>query len=393
MRIAYFDCFSGISGDMILGALIDAGLDVDALRAELAKLRLPRFELRLKRVERHQIVGAKVDVVVGPEHLHRGLKEIEAILDGSAISESAKSMAKKVFVRLAEAEAKVHGTTQDEVHFHEVGALDAIVDIVGAVVGLEMLGVERVFASALRLGTGVIETAHGVLPVPVPATVELTTNVPVIRTGIAAELVTPTGAAIVTTLASGFGTCPMFRADRIGYGAGARELAEVPNLLRVHIGEQTRAFEDDHSVVVETNIDDMNPEIYGYVLEKLLATGAKDAYLTPVIMKKGRPGIVLTVLADPDALDLLVGTIFEETTTLGVRVHEVQRKKITRTSGQVQTKYGTVNTKIAELDGKRRETPEYDDCVRLAREHGVPVLEIYRAAQREGDCPTNGDDR
>ena len=381
MKIAYFDCFSGISGDMILGALIDAGLDFSALKDALAKLRVPGFELERKKVERHHIVGTKLEVITGHEHAHRGLTDIIAILDGSDISVSAKTKAKSIFTRLAEAEAKVHGTTPDEIHFHEVGAIDAIVDIVGAVIGIELLGVEQVFASTLRLGTGVTQAAHGVIPIPAPATVELIKNVPVARTDIPAELVTPTGAAIITTLASGFGSAPVFQPEAVGYGAGGRDLSEVPNLLRVCIGERRASFEEDHSIIIETNIDDMTPEIYGYIVDKLLEVGAKDAYLTPVIMKKARPGIVLTVLTDHLSLDRTVRTIFEETTTLGVRIYNVDRKKVARSAGDVQTRYGTVRTKIAEFEGKRRETPEYDDCVTLAREHGVPLLDVYRAAE------------
>lgn len=390
MRIAYFDCFSGISGDMILGALVDAGLDVGALRRELDKLGVPGFELEATRVERHGISGTQVRVLAAPDHEHRGLRQIRALLDDSGISESSKVKAKKVFERLADAEAKVHGTVPDQVRFHEVGAVDAIVDIVGAVMGLELLGVERVFASPLRLGTGLAQGAHGTIPIPSPATLELTRGVPIERTGIAAELVTPTGAALITTLAGGYGAAPQFVTQAIGYGAGSRTLKEIPNLLRVQIGEQTATFEEDHSVVVETNIDDMNPQVYAYVLERLFQVGAKDAYLTSVMMKKARPGVLLTVLTDPASVDAVVQTVFEETTTLGVRIWRVDRRKLTRSAGQVQTPYGPVATKIAHFEGRLRQTPEYEDCAKLARQCGVPVLEVYKAAQCSQETPAEG---
>lgn len=381
MIIAYFDCFSGVSGDMILGALVDAGLGIEALREELAKLKVAGFRLETEKVEKHGIVGTKVNVVTGHEHVHRYLADIVKIIEGADISDAAKTKGKAVFARLADAEAKVHGTTPDRIHFHEVGALDAIVDVLGSILGLELLGVEEVYASALRMGTGFTSSAHGRLPVPVPAVVELTRGIPTERTQIRAELITPTGAAILTALSTSIGNVPFFRTERVGYGAGTRDLEEIPNLLRVHIGAMSGQVEEDRSVVIETNIDDMTPEVYGYVLDALLHRGAKDVYLTPVVMKKGRPGILLTVLADEARVEEVVRTIFRETSTFGVRMHDVRRVKMRRQAGSVETRFGTIRTKIGEFEGTIRITPEFDDCARIAQERNVSILEVYRAVQ------------
>ena len=338
MKLAYFQCISGISGDMTLGALVDAGLPLEALEAELAKLRVPGFSLRARKVERHAITATQVEVVTDPDdHAHRHLTDVLAIIDDADLTPRVKKRASTVFRRLAEAEAKVHNTTPDEVHFHEVGALDAIVDVVGAVVGLELLGVERVYSSTLRFGTGQTNSEHGTIPIPAPATLLLTQGVPSERTTLPYELVTPTGAAIITTLAERFGASPVFSGSAIGYGAGGRDVRELPNVLRVELGESADpedahdALEADHSTMIETNVDDMSPEVAGYVVDCLLAKGAKDAFLIPAIMKKGRPGVLLAVLTDRDHLDGLVGTIFEETTTLGVRIYDVHRRKVPRT--------------------------------------------------------------
>ncbi|MCK5380483.1 MAG: nickel pincer cofactor biosynthesis protein LarC, partial [Candidatus Latescibacteria bacterium] len=307
------------------------------------------------------------------------------ILDESALSETAKEQSKQIFRRLAEAEAKVHGSTPEQVHFHEVGALDAIVDIVGAVVGAELLGVQEIYASTLRLGTGITKSMHGKIPVPAPATVELLRGVPVQHTDIRAELVTPTGAAILTTLAKGFGRAPLFRTERIGYGAGTRELEETPNLLRVQIGDTREDLEQDHSVLIETNVDDMTPEITGYVMDKLLSEGAKDVYVTPVMMKKGRPGMLLSVLTDPASATRISEVLFRETTTLGVRLTEVDRLKVHRCERTVDTAFGPIRTKVGRFGGREQTMPEFDDCARIAKERGVPILEVFRAAQAKAE--------
>ena len=381
MRLAYFDCHAGVSGDMILGALVDAGLQVEALQRELDKLGLEGVVLQGGRVKRHGIAATKVDVVAEVGHHHRRLQDVLGIIDAADISNGAKRQARAIFRRLAEAEAEVHGISVDRVHFHEVGAADAIADIAGAVIGLERLGVERVYASRLRFGRGTTRSAHGVLPVPVPAVVALCRDVAAERTEIPYELVTPTGAAILTTLAEQIGAVPPpFRTRRIGYGAGSRDMDQIPNLLRLEIGESESSLQTDTLTLIETNIDDMSPEIYGFLIDRLFTEGARDAYLTPVIMKKGRPGVVLSVLADPDRTQSFTDLIFRETTTLGVRIRRVERQTISRRREVVETAFGPVAVKVASYAGGTRLAPEFEDCARIASEQDVPILEVYRAA-------------
>lgn len=383
MKVAYFDCFAGISGDMTLGALVDAGLSFAALKSELDKLSVREFTLSQRRVEKHGIAGTKIDVNAREGHVHRHLKDVLKIINSSSISASAKEKAARVFQKLAEAEAKIHGTTIEAVHFHEVGAVDAIVDVVGAIVGLELLEIEAIYASKFRFGSGHTRGAHGAMPVPVPAVVEMTKGFPSERTDIPYELVTPTGAALLTALASNIGETMQLRTESTGYGAGTRDVEQVPNLLRVEIGELVADPRTDFPVLLETNIDDMTPEIYGYLIDRLLEAGARDAFLTPVIMKKGRPGIQLTVLADPNRETELTELIFSETTTLGIRRLPVQRHILERRTDTVQTPYGPIRVKIADIGGKQRVTPEYDDCARIAREKQVPILDVYKAVDNQ----------
>lgn len=379
MKVAYFDCFAGISGDMTLGALVDAGLSFSVLKSELDKLSVREFTLSQRRVEKHGIAGTKIDVNAREGHVHRHLKDVLEIINNSEISASAKEKAARVFQKLAKAEAKIHGTTIEAVHFHEVGAVDAIVDVVGAIVGLELLEIEAIYASKFRFGSGHTRGAHGAMPVPVPAVVEMTKGFPSERTDIPYELVTPTGAALLTALASNIGETIQLRTESTGYGAGTRDVEQVPNLLRVEIGERVADPRTDFPVLLETNIDDMTPEIYGYLINRLLEAGARDAFLTPVIMKKGRPGIQLTVLADPNKETELTELIFSETTTLGIRRLPVQRHILERRTDTIQTPYGPIRVKIADIGGKQRITPEYDDCARIAREKQVPILDVYKS--------------
>ena len=380
MTVAYFDCFSGISGDMVLGALVDSGLSIQSLEEDLSKLGLSEYELSSRKVKKHGIEATKVDVITSEGIVHRTLQDIQAILEHSDLSDSAKKKSSEIFLRLAHAEAEVHGTTIDKVHFHEVGAVDAIVDIVGAVVGLERLGIDQIYSSPLRFGTGVTRGSHGAMPIPVPAVVALTSGVSTERTDIPFELVTPTGAAILTTLADGIGSRISIRTRSIGYGAGNRDMDQIPNLLRVQVGESIGEIQQDAPRLIETNIDDMTPEIYGYLIDRLLSEGAKDAFLTPIIMKKGRPGIQISVLADPDKVTPLSDILFRETTTLGVRITSVNRRMLPRREGTISTAYGPVKVKIAEWQGGTRVTPEYEDCARIAREREIPILDVYRAA-------------
>jgi len=400
MKIAYFDCFSGISGDMLLGALLDAVLGIEDLRAELAKLHIADLEIHSQATSRHAIAATHVKVHIGGqpinderehhlelhehehEHGHHHLKDILTLIDHSDLDEDIRQKASKIFQRLANAEAEVHGHPAEQVHLHEVGALDAVVDIVGSVAGLHLLGVEKIYSSPLSFGTGFVRCAHGRYPVPVPGVLALCRDIPSIQTDIRAELVTPTGAAVITTLASQFGPAPVFSQLAVGYGAGSRDLETVPNLLRLRLGEMTTDKKREELVHIEANIDDMNPEVYGYLFELLLERGARDVYVSPVLMKKGRPGQLLGVLADEDDLQALTETILAETTTLGVRYHRVERRILEREIRQVETPFGSVSVKIGQIQGHGRAAPEYEDCARLARQHQVPILSVYEAARR-----------
>ncbi|MCE5252535.1 nickel pincer cofactor biosynthesis protein LarC [bacterium] len=377
MKTAYFDCMFGISGDMILGALVAGGMPLDVLTAELEKLGVGGFELKQEQVMRAGIAAVHVDVITGHQHEHRHLSHIRNIIESSTLSSGIKERAVSIFTRLAEAEAKVHDTTPEKIHFHEVGALDAIVDVVGACIGLDYFGVGTVVSTPLSFGTGTVTCAHGVMPVPVPAVVELTKGIPVVRTDRTGELTTPTGAAIITTLASSYGALDNFVAETAGYGAGTRESQAFPNVLRISIGSVTHSANEDHSVLIETNIDNMNPEIFGYLTEKLLAAGAKDVYMCSIFMKKGRPGTLLSILTDDSLKDTMVSMLFSETTTLGVRISRVMRKVLDRKAGTVQTEFGPVRVKTAYIGGSERCAPEYDDCARIARERNIPLMTVY----------------
>jgi uncharacterized protein (TIGR00299 family) protein len=386
LKIAYFDCFSGISGDMVLGALIDLGLDVAELTAELDKLNLSvPYEFEAKKVEKHGIHGTKIDIALHQEDEARKLKDILTIIEGSALAEEIKGPARKIFVRLAEAEARIHQEDLNEVHFHEVGGLDAIIDIVGAVIGLKLLGIDAVYGSPLHLGRGFVKCHHGTLPVPAPATLELTKGVPVYGGDIEAELVTPTGAAIITTLARGFGELPEMKIEKIGYGAGKRNLP-IPNLLRVLIGVQNgeeKEYDKDTVTVVETNIDDMNPEFYEYIMSRLFESGALDVYLTPTQMKQVRPATLLSVIVAAENLRPVLEVIFRETTALGVRTHQAKRYKLAREEIIVKTEYGKVRVKVGRLKGEVVNlAPEYRDCRHLADERHIPIKQVYEAARR-----------
>ncbi len=383
MTLAYFDCFSGISGDMTLGALVDAGLGIEVLRAELEKLNLPGYEITALRVTRSGMSATKVHVCLDEkEQPTRNLADIRKLIEVSALSPSIKQKSIGIFERLAEVEARVHSTTIDKVHFHEVGAVDAIVDIVGSVIGLEMLGISDIVGSPVNVGSGSIETRHGTLPVPAPATAELLRGIPSYGSSVPFELTTPTGAVILSTLASSFGPMPRMNISRIAHGAG-REIPGQPNVLRLMIGDHLAAYSEDASIVIETNIDDMNPQVYDYLLEKLMKQGAQDAYLTPIIMKKGRPAVLLSVLADRSKSDQLLATIFRETTSIGVRMHEVGRKKLSREIKEVDTIYGKIRMKISRHGNEiLTVTPEYDDCKKIAEEKQLPIKTVIEEAKR-----------
>ncbi|HAA77127.1 TPA: nickel pincer cofactor biosynthesis protein LarC, partial [Candidatus Latescibacteria bacterium] len=338
-RRAYIDCFAGASGDMFLGALVDAGVPFETLESELSKLGMSDYTLSHSTTTKHGITATKVDVLAQEGHVHRHLSDIVDILNASSLDQDVKNRALAVFTRLAEAEANVHGTTIEKVHFHEVGAVDAIVDIVGTVIGIKHLGIGHIDCSALSVGTGSTKGAHGAMPIPVPAVVAMCADVPLRRTEIPKELLTPTGAALLTTFADSFGEPTTFTGDTVGYGAGTRDLDEIPNLLRIEIGDDTSlaGTETDEVVVLETNIDDMNPEWFGYVGDRLWEAGAKDVYVAPVQMKKGRPGSLLTVLCDASNTDAIKRILLGETTTLGVRQTTMTRTILPRRHATVST--------------------------------------------------------
>jgi uncharacterized protein (TIGR00299 family) protein len=380
MRICYFDCFSGISGNMLLGALLDAGLPEALLRAELDKLRLPGWRLEIKPVVKAGLRAVMVKVRAEEEQ-QRHLADIQALLEKSELDAVLIRRALAVFQRLAEAEARVHGTTVEEVHFHEVGAVDAIIDIVGAVVGLNHLGINEIVCSPLPMPRGWVRCAHGELPLPAPAVCELLKGVPVQGENLAQELVTPTGAALAVELSRSFGPLPPMLIEQTGYGAGSRERRDRrPNLLRLLIGRRQAVEESQFVEVIETQVDDWNPEFWPHVSARLLAAGALDVSLLPIQMKKGRPGFLLRLLADPAHATQLKELVLSETSAIGLRFHNMQRMTLPRTVVELETPWGIVRGKKVELpDGRSRIKPDYEACAKLAREHGISLQRIYTA--------------
>lgn len=382
MKIAYFDCFAGASGDMILGALLDAGLTIERLREEISKLQLSHYELDVEKVVKKGIGGSQAHVTIDQDHHHhhhRHLSHIKDIIENSDLDAPIKEKSTEIFVRLAEAEARVHRSSVESVHFHEVGAMDAIIDVVGGVIGVTALGIDKVFCSPLHVGSGTIECAHGTLPVPAPATAELIKGKPVYSTGIKGELLTPTGAAILTTLSSGFGPMPAMTVGHIGYGAGTADPG-IPNLLRVAIGEardDTGDYDVEQTVLIETNIDDMNPQLYDYLIGLLLNEGALDVFLTPVQMKKNRPGTLLSVICLPHAVGKFSDILMQETTTIGLRWRVENRIKARRLIKEIDTIHGPIHIKLAQNNGQIINlTPEYEDCKRVALEKNIPLKNI-----------------
>jgi len=385
----YLDCFSGASGDMILGALLDLGLPIDALRAALGSLALEFGEVAAESVKRAGVTATKfrlIDTrppVDGSGHRHYHLKGIVNAIKRSSLSPGGQERAVHMFERLAAAEAAIHGTPIEKVHLHEVGALDSIIDIVGAVYGFEWLGIDDVEASPLNVGGGMVTCEHGVFPVPAPATARLLEGVPIYGNG-TTELVTPTGALLVTTYAKAYGPLPAMAIARIAYGAGERDPQDTPNVLRMLTGERTRgtrASGAEAIVVIESEIDDMNPQLFGPLMDSLLAAGALDVFYTAVQMKKGRPGTLVTVLAKPETRQALTEVLFRESTTIGVRYREMERSCLERTIETVQTEYGPVRFKVARRDGRELNVaPEFDDCQVLAAEHGVSIKTVQAAA-------------
>ena len=398
MKLAYFDCFSGISGDMTLGAVVDAGCAVEHLRADLRGLRVPGWELTAEKVWKNGMAATQVKVVTEDQSKHRSLSAILEILQKSQLAPTVRERAAAIFQKLGEAEARVHDVPIEKIHFHEVGAVDAIIDIVGACIGFHELGIERFACSALNVGGGTAKMAHGILPVPAPATADLLQGKPTYSNGVQKELVTPTGAAIVATLCDSFGPQPAMSVSAIGYGAGTADLEGQPNVVRIMVGDELRVGKgetkgtvaeawatgfDEEIAVIEANLDDMNPQIYGYFLEKGLAAGALDVYTTPVQMKKNRPGTLLTVLCKPQDTNSLMTLIFAETTTFGVRTYRAQRRVLPREWVSVATDFGDVRMKVSRVNGRiLHVAPEFEDCKKLAAEKDVPLQRVIAEAIR-----------
>jgi len=389
MTILYLDCQAGISGDMTVGALLDLGVPLDHLRGELGKLGLPpgSYELSTSRTERLHMPALKFDVAVHDHHTHRHYAGIDAMIAASGLSGQVKEQSRLIFRTLAEAEARVHGVEIEQVHFHEVGAVDSIVDIVAAAICLQYLQVEQIYASALPLGSGFVETAHGRLPVPAPATADLLRGLPLHGDCGPGERVTPTGAAILVALAGKFGQQPAMQLERIGSGAGGRDFPDCPNILRAFLGQSTTDNRlDNDIIVVETNIDDSTPELLGYTMERLLEEGALDVFFTPIQMKKNRPGVMVSFLCHHDQLDRLSGMLLVETSAIGLRYYRVDRIVMPRRVVEQQTEFGPVRFKqVIDADGKiLRASPEYDDCRRIAREQGLPCRDVMARLQCVG---------
>ena len=407
MKVLYFDCFAGAAGDMILGALLDAGLPFDELKRALGSLAVEGWDLSVSRVVKTGVSAAKFRVhehtyvpsgsgnqpESGHPHKHHHLKQIFAAIERSALSEAGKAKAINMFRRLGEAEAVIHGTTLEKVHLHEVGALDSIIDIVGAVFALEWFNADRILVSPINVGGGMVNSAHGVFPVPAPATLALLKDAPVYSSGIQAELLTPTGALILTEYASEFGPVPPMTIDRVGYGAGDRDLKETPNVLRVLVGEASMAQDlktsgpQDHGahrvVVLECEIDDMNPQIFGVLMERLYAAGALEVFYSAVQMKKNRPGTLMTIVAKPEHREMMTEIVFRESTTIGVRHQELSRECLDREMVTVTTPLGPVRFKVARRGGRiLNAQPEFDDLAKLSQERGIPIKDLQALAHK-----------
>jgi uncharacterized protein (TIGR00299 family) protein len=423
MTVAYLDTFSGLSGDMMIGAMISAGMPLEYLQNELKKLKISGYEISAETIQRKSITATKFNVkiladhqekqsreanhththhnhneeehhhhhhnhILSPHnhhhheyvHSHHGrtYSEIIELIDKSDLSQNVKDISKKIFQIIGEAEAKIHNVELQNVHFHEVGAIDSIIDIVGCAIGLEYFNIKKVFTSIVPFGKGFVDTQHGRMPIPAPATIEILKDYPVTFLNIPFELTTPTGAGIIKALSSGIIENQKLKISKIGYGAGGKEIPQIPNLFRLMIGEFVENYSIDDSFIIETNIDDMNPEFYPFVIEKLLSAGAHDAYLVPIIMKKGRPGIILSTLCESNKLDEILNVIYRETTTLGVRIIKIDRRKLNRDSEIVNTKYGEVKVKVIISESGKKYIPEFEECKKIALERNIPLSEVYQ---------------
>ncbi|NNK85712.1 MAG: nickel pincer cofactor biosynthesis protein LarC [Desulfobacterales bacterium] len=388
--LAYFDCFSGISGDMTLGALLDLGIPVEWLQEKLKKIPLKAFDLKVEQVLKNGLTAQNVFVNVKDDGKSRNYEEIRLLIQASPLSDSVKIKSLEIFSRIASAEAKIHQCPVDKVHFHEVGGVDAIVDIVGTALCLEYLGIKKIIASTIPLGRGFVSCSHGTLPIPAPATIEILKDVPVYGTQIENELVTPTGAAIIASVAESFEPIPQMTIEKIGYGAGKSSIESRPNLLRIITGtalvsriENHTEYEKDNIVVVETCIDDMNPEIFGFLMDRLFEDGALDVFWIPVFMKKNRPGTMVQVMCTDEKKDRVINRILSETTSLGIRYYGVQRRCLQRQQIKIKTKYGKLDVKqVKDIDGSIRLIPEYEVCRKIAIEKNIPIKKVYDTISR-----------
>jgi hypothetical protein len=396
LKIAYFDCFSGISGDMTLGAFVDAGLDVRVVKDHLAQLHLHGYEISAEKVKRAGVTGTKVHVIIFPtdNHIHAShhdhhhnshlnFSDIQSIIEKSTLHNDIKGDSIKIFQRLAAVEAKIHDTTIEEVHFHEVGAIDAIIDIVGSVIAIKHLGIEKIYFSPIPTGYGYTKCEHGTFPVPAPATIELLKNQLLKSVNIEKEITTPTGAAIITTLGEGLRTNPEMKILQVGYGAGSNDNPNIPNLLRIFIGE-TSDQESDEMWIAETNIDNLSGEILGYVMDKLFEVGAVDVYFTSIQMKKGRPGVIVSAIVSELNLPSVESVLFSQTTTFGIRKYKVVRKILAREFREFDSPLGKVKVKIGKFNGTTKSiSPEYEDCKRIAEEKSIPLKQVYTIISKE----------
>ena len=388
MRTLYFDCYAGASGDMILGALVDLGLDAASLKKEIALIGFSDYGVEFEKVDRSGISSTRAVVSVPNEKSHRHLHQIIEIIESAALSNAVKARSAAIFERLAKAEARVHGIDIQKVHFHEVGAMDAIIDIVGSCIGFEMLGIEHFLASAINVGSGFVEMEHGRFPVPPPAVTELLKGIPVYSEGVKGELITPTGAAIISTVSSGYGVIPEMVIEGSGYGAGARNYGKFPNALRLIIGETHSAKrgsvtdnETEPVSMLETNLDDVSPQVLGFVMHRAFELGALDCWFTPIQMKKNRPAVLFSVLCGKENRDNLIEMIYIETTTLGIRVRDIQRHATEREIRRVRTAFGEVDVKIGKFKGRIvNKMPEYEQVKALALEKGVAFHTVHEAA-------------
>jgi pyridinium-3,5-bisthiocarboxylic acid mononucleotide nickel chelatase len=384
MKSLYFDCFSGVSGDMILGALVDSGVDLETIKRELEKLKLTGYSLKAYKTKRGEISGTKVDVELAetkndPHHHGRHLSEIKKIIEESNLSEEVKKKSLNVFQKIGVAEAEIHNIPLEKVHFHEVGALDSIVDIVGSIVGIVSLNAVKIYASAINTGEGMVKCDHGTMPVPAPATVKLLEGIPCYSSGVKKELATPTGVAILSEMVDEFGSLPPMKIQGSGFGAGGHEIESTPNLLRLIVGEMEEVNGSvENMIMVETNIDDMNPEFYEHISQRLFDAGAVDVFSSPILMKKNRPAQKLSILAPSTVFQKIQKIVFEESTTFGLRYYSVGRALLDRKNVVVETVYGSVNVKVGSLNGEVLQiAPEYEDCKALAKEKQVPLKQIY----------------